>query len=272
VDSALPTASVETDRVRDLLASDRRLIGQARALRDQAPLRTAAFRQPLRVRVRRRLRQDRSLRVRLIWLGLAFALVAALCLWLVGRSYAAQLPAVGALPSGQANARAPFPGLVPEVEQVEARGSAPEHKDEARSESATQPALDPVLAPDTRAQPALAISAARRVQRADVWLRVDSPQAAREARRLLEGALAELPGSVHGQVSLAEACLRLRDESCARTAIHTAVLARPWRAKYRALAERIDQAFTDGAIVAASGPASIDTAAPAPVGPGRQRR
>jgi hypothetical protein len=272
VDSALPTASVETDRVRDLLASDRRLIGQARALRNQVPLRTATFRQPLRVRVRRRLRHDRTLRVRLICVGLAFALAVALCLWLVGRSYAAQLPTVGALPSGQALARSPFPRLVPEVEQVAAPGSAREQKAEAHSAPPTLPTLDPGLDSETPEQPGSAISAIRRVQRADVWLRVDTPQAAREARRLLEGALAELPGSVHGQVSLAEACLRLRDETCARTAIHTAVLARPWRTKYRALAERIDQAFTDGAIVHGSGPASVDTAAPAPVGPGSQLR
>ncbi len=238
MDSAFPEPGVESDRIRDLLASDRRLIGQARALRSQAPLRTATFRQPLLVRVRRRWRHDRSLRVRVICCGLVLLLTAVLCLWLRGRSHAAHLPIFGALPASQPLARGQFPRLVPEGEQQGAR----------RAEE-VPPAPPPLL--EAVAQTAPGVSAERRLQRADVWLRVGTPQAARQARRLIEGALAELPGSVHGQVSLAEACLRLGDEACARRAIHTAVLARPWRSKYRALAERIDQAFMrDGAIVA----------------------
>jgi hypothetical protein len=117
-------------------------------------------------------------------------------------------------------------------------------------------------APDAQAGglPASTLSAIRRLQRADRWLRAEGPQAARQARTLLESALEELPGSVHGQVALAEACLRLGDEACARTAIHKAVLARPWRTKYRALACDIDRAFASAAL------ADADPAAPENVG------
>jgi cytochrome c-type biogenesis protein CcmH/NrfG len=81
------------------------------------------------------------------------------------------------------------------------------------------------------------------LQRADLWLRVQTPRGDAEARQLLEPTLAELPKSAHGHAALAEACLRLDDAECARDAIQKAIQVRPRRAKYRALEAKISDTF-----------------------------
>lgn len=226
--AAAQAANVEVRQLRELLATDRSSAGEARSGGDRAPLRTIDYRQPLRVRLRRRWRLDRRLRVRSAYAGLAVVLCAALCVWWNVRT-----------PAALASASQPAQGV-----------AQPKSAARVHSMPAEPAAVPPVGAqslptpePAVNDLPASALSAKRRLQRADLWLRVDTERGASEARALLESALHELPGSVHGQVALAEACLRLGDEGCARTAIHKAILARPWRAKYQALARDIDRTF-----------------------------
>jgi hypothetical protein len=236
--TALGTSRGEQTPLRDLLATDRRLIGQARREREraQAPLRTIAYQQPLSVRLRRRWRSDRALRIRIACVGFSLLLLAL--------GFALQRRAQAALPAAPRGVQA---------EEATERGA------HAAATSLRSAPVDPVAMRATDADgaqaeglPASTLSAIRRLQRADLLLRAESPEAARAARTLLESALDELPGSVHGQVALAEACFRLGDEACARTAIHKAVLARPWRSKYRALACDIDRSFASAALADAA--------------------
>jgi predicted Zn-dependent protease len=102
-----------------------------------------------------------------------------------------------------------------------------------------------VASPVNPATPDLgSMSPRRRLQRADLWLRVGSERGDREARGLLESALRDAPGDAHGQAALAEACLRLQDQACARSAVEKAREVRPWRGGYRTLARKIDAAFS----------------------------
>jgi hypothetical protein len=229
-------ASIEVDRVRELLTTDRRLAGQARAMSACGPLYTTEYRMPLSVRVRRRWHSDRKLRMRCVYGGLMIVLSAVLSLWFArsGHAAAPQRPA-GAKAARVAEQGALQAAAMPPV--VLAR----KHSGESSLLPVPAPRIATTIESGQVAEESL--SARRRLQRADLWLRLDTPRAASEARSLLESALDELAGSVHGQVSLAKSCLRLGDEVCARTAIHKAVLARPGRAKYRALARQIDRAF-----------------------------
>jgi hypothetical protein len=82
-----------------------------------------------------------------------------------------------------------------------------------------------------------------RLVRADALLRNPSLRAAREARMLLEWTLPEVPSNAHARAALAEACMRLHDEACARAAISKALALRPRRSRYRALARQVERAF-----------------------------
>lgn len=210
-------AHAELDTLKDLLADDRSAAGEARRAGRRPQLQTASYHMPLRTRVRRRWRGDRQLRKRT--LGSCLAALAAVLLW--------QLPSYHGAPSLAAEPRAPVV-------------TSP-----ALRTAAIAPAM-PVPPPAQHSAPAPvadALSPRRRLGRADLWLRVGSERGAREARTLIESALIELPESAHGQASLAEACLQLGDQRCAREAVERAMKARPWRAGYRVLARRIDQAF-----------------------------
>jgi hypothetical protein len=225
------TASVEVGQLRELLATDRTSAGEARAARSQAPLRTSDYQQPLRVKLRRRWRHDRQLRLRSAYAGVIMVLTLLVSVWWSWRGNSA-------LAAGANPAAVPVP-----TEQARAVPAAAKAPAVIASIAAAPPRPTEEPAPSQAGEPVPSLSATRRLQRADLWLRVQTPRAASKARDLLESALDELPGSVHGQVALATACLRLGDEACARTAIHKAVLARPWRAKYRALAQDIDRHF-----------------------------
>lgn len=180
---------------------------------------------PWRVQARRRWRSDRRLRV--TSLSSCLAAAAALVLWQVP-IWSSASTLVGEPRSGATHERA----LPLAAVQVAGVSAAPSHEQR----------------PATRADEPAAVSQAslsprRRLQRADLWIDVGTQRGAREARSLLESALIELPNSAHGQAALAQACLLLSDESCARAAIGKAIEARPWRAGYRVLARRIDSAF-----------------------------
>lgn len=216
----MQTAGVDRSPLRDLIVGDRRMLGQTRPQRTSVPLHTVAYQKSVWVSLRRRLRSDRALRVRLVCCA-ASLLLLALGL-LVRRGASAALPSKTARTETVVTTR-PFPAASLAAANVE-------------TTRVDAPLAD---SPASRSK----LSAIRRLQRADILLRSEGQKAASAARALLESALNELPGSVHGQVALAEACRRLGDETCARTAIHTAVLARPWRNKYRVLATEIDREF-----------------------------
>ncbi|HEX6244365.1 MAG TPA: tetratricopeptide repeat protein, partial [Polyangiales bacterium] len=77
-------------------------------------------------------------------------------------------------------------------------------------------------------------------------LRVGDAEAAAKARSLLEELVRDRPKNGRAYASLAEACLRLSDARCARDAVTKAVARQPRRAKYRALAGRIERTFASG--------------------------
>lgn len=213
----------EIGKLRSLIALDRSHAGEARKERRGLPLTTVAYTKPLRIRLKRRWRSDRGLR-RNTWLGALVAL-AAIALW--------QLPsASGAGATAQAVLRA-APGR---LMQADAAPSALLVAPSSRGAPALPAAPDAVTH-----GPALPVRLG--LQRADLWLRVGSARGDREARNLLETALRERPDSAHGQAALAEACLRLGDATCARSAVDAARALRPWRGGYRALARKIDVAF-----------------------------
>jgi hypothetical protein len=82
-----------------------------------------------------------------------------------------------------------------------------------------------------------------RLQRARRVLRISGADGAAAARTLLEQLVHDRPRDGRAYAALAEACLQLADASCAREAVTKAVARQPRRAKYRALAGRIERAF-----------------------------
>lgn len=216
--STVQTAHAELDTLRDLLAVDRSAAGEARQAGRRLQLETARFHMPLRVRVRRRWRSDRQLRKRT--LAGCLAALAAVLLW--------QLP--GQLPSERTT----------RTLAAEPRAALQAPRSAAVAAVAHESSPAPL---DQPAPPAEPLSARRRLGRADLWLRVGSERGAHEARSLIESALTELPNSAHAQASLAEACLQLGDQACAREAVERAMKARPWRGGYRVLARRIERSF-----------------------------
>ncbi|HEX6242307.1 MAG TPA: hypothetical protein VFZ61_15455 [Polyangiales bacterium] len=223
--------SIEADRghvnqLGELIALDRSSAGESRRALAPVPLRTAEYTVPLRLLLKQRWREERRTCVA------ALGVVAALSLLLGLHLAAPSFPL-----SSAGSERSLGPAL--RVDGDPQRG-------------ASQPAALPVLpAPAVIAPPdgrpsnsgAPSLSVQLRLQRADLWLRIGTPRAAQEARRLQESALAERPGSAHGHAALAQACLILEDQGCARDAIEQAQRARPWRAGYRSLSRQIARAF-----------------------------
>jgi hypothetical protein len=222
---------VEVGQLRELLSVDRHSAGEARRAERQLPLTTVAYSMPWRIQARRRWRSDRRLRVA-SWSSCLVA-AAAVVLWQVPLWSSANT-LVGE-PHSSVVARTRVLSVPVGAEQLAGAASAP---------SRELPAATPTGEPHSLRTASL--SAQRRLQRADLWLDVGTERGAREARSLLESALAELPRSAHGQAALAQACLLLRDQSCARAAIDKATQARPWRAGYRVLSRQIDAVFVAG--------------------------
>jgi len=212
---------VELGQLLELLSVDRRSAGEARPAPHLTPLKTVAYTMPWRVQARRRWRSDR--RLRLTSWSSCLAAAAALVLWQVA-------------PWSTPSSLSSEPGV--------SAAARPRRAEQAASATqARQPAQDaPSPATDQTSDELPALSARRRLQRADLWLRVGTARADHEARALLQSALHELPSSAHGQAALAEACLRLHDQTCARDAIDEAMRLRPWRGGYRVLSRRVDAA------------------------------
>lgn len=208
------------DQVRELLAVDRRGAGEMRQQELRGALRTAAFKQPIQVRVKRRWRLDRSLRRRVTWSVVLVVLTLAVCLfpWELVKQVQTATPGLRALQDVLA-----APVVLPPSALVDAA----EHPQPGEAPAVTSSGLPPRV----------------RLQRGDLWLRIEGERAAREARELLESGLRELPQHARGQAALAQACLRLADESCARQAIGRAIEARPQRTKFRELARTIERRF-----------------------------
>lgn len=217
----LETAPVGLEKLRAVIVVDRDAAGEARGSARRQQLAMVAYSKPLRIRWKRRWQRDRALRRR-VWTGaVASVMLIALCvvpLWTAGAKSAPQTLARADVPSATS------------------RAAQSRH-------AATLSASTGLATPVSPSQPPSGLSVRRRVQRAELWLRVGSGRGDREARALLESALAEVPGDAHAQAALAEACLRLRDAECARNAVGVARTVRPWRGGYRSLSRRIEASF-----------------------------
>lgn len=229
----------EPGRLRELLAMDRQAAGEARVAEHGAQLTTTDYHMPWRVRAKRRWRSDRRLRIAVSSsCALLLALVALLRLPLWNASAA---KAAGQSP---VSLRAEQPGTY--ALRAEPRPPKRQEKAPRAPEAAPSPVIPSVAprAPEPESAPyAAELSPQLRLQRADVWLNHKGQHAALEARRLLESALTDVATSAHGQAALAEACLRLEDAACARSAIAAARRIRPMRGGYRALERRIEASF-----------------------------
>lgn len=236
---ARPVATVPSvDQLRELLNADRGAAAERRVQKPIGPIKTSSYTTPLRVLWGRYLRANKK---RILRGGLAaFAAVALMATgwfvvstWLGGKSRAWSSEHNDAVaPVTLSNET--FPRPLPKQEQ------------ESRREVAAIPPSAPrpfAPAQDDLPEGARGLSVRGRLVRADALLRHPSERAARQARALLEATLPEVPKDAHGRASLAEACLRLQDEACARAAIAEALALRPLRSRYRALARQVERTF-----------------------------
>jgi hypothetical protein len=233
--AAADSQRLAVGQVRELLVVDRFRAGETRRpeLQLQRSLRTAAFSQPLHVRVRRRWRLDRGLRRRVAWIGFLLALVLALVAWQFVLGVQRPVRAATQEPSSRQDLSSLAPVPLRPVDDL--------RRPQQERAHSTVPSVraSPQMVPAVTDSPSPRI----RLQRGDLWLRISGARAAQRARELLESGLRELPDHGHGQGALAEACLRLGDESCARRAIERAIEARPQRSKFRQLSRDIEQQF-----------------------------
>jgi cytochrome c-type biogenesis protein CcmH/NrfG len=222
-ESAMDDAAgpVGTRRARALLESDRRAANEARPCPEQTLLQTTDYTVPLLLRLKRSFREDDRVRVGSLIASASIVLV------LLGSL-------VGALGTARAS-------------QDGARARTLATRDATHARSAT-PAVSyqPFAVRTLEAPPHEPEVVRDRLQRARHALRIPGKESAAKARSLLEDLLREKPRSGRAYAALAEACLRLRDASCARDAATKAVARQPRRVKYRALAARIDRMFAQG--------------------------
>lgn len=224
--ASIPAERGNVSQLEELLALDRRSAGESRVAPTQTPLRTAVYTVPLRVILKQRWREERRACVA------ALGVVAAALVLLGFQLFAPSPQTLSSTPAPSQGERSA--SFTPSAMRALApRAEAPAPAPAAIAVAAKQPA--PVPAEQSQ------LSVQVRLQRADLWLRIGTPRAAQEARRLLESALAERPESAHGQAALAQACLILEDQRCARTAVEQAQRARPWRASYRSLSRHIER-------------------------------
>jgi hypothetical protein len=217
--TAFESAGVGTRRVRALVTSDRHSAHEQRSSAEPVVLQTTEYKVPLKLRLKRSFREDD--RVRIGSLIASAGLVIAL---------------VGTVVSALGTARA---------SQDQERGSIVVALETTRVRS--------TLLPISYEPPAMALDEVPasapgrdRLQRARQLLRASGAEGTAQARRLLEELLRARPKHGRAYAALAEACLRLADSSCARAAVSKAVARQPRRAKYKALAERIERAFAPG--------------------------
>ena len=184
-------------------------------------LHTTDYTVPLKVRLKRSFREDDRVRIGslIASAGLVLALVRTV---------------VSALGTARAS-------------QHEERVATVAVPETMRARSTTLPiSYEPPAVP-VREAPAAALGAGRdRLQHARRLLRAGGAEASERARGLLEELLRARPKNGRAYAALAEACLRLADSSCARTAASKAVARQPRRAKYRALAQHIERTFASG--------------------------
>jgi hypothetical protein len=233
-------------RLRAVVVGDRLSLRDARPRERLRALQTIAYAKPLRLWLRLRWRRNRRLRIAAFSSCVIFVLALALG-QLVARRAGVEVRTRHVL---SAHGTAPFDVLLARRTARFDVGQRPHALTAPVQASArlAPPLPSSGVESSAKAAPsAHALSARRRLQRADLWLRVQTPRGASEARQLLESTLAARPsgarGQAHGQAALAEACLRLDDADCARRAIEKAIHARPQRAKYRALEAKISDTF-----------------------------
>jgi cytochrome c-type biogenesis protein CcmH/NrfG len=215
--TAAGSACIGSQRLRGLLESDRLAADEVRPRSAQTPLATTDYAVPLRLRMKRRLREDARVRI-----GSLLASVGLVLVVLVG---AIDLTSARA---GQAGATIPAP-----------TSHEPRHLRGTALVISHQPLAAPALHVPPREH-----AVGDRLQRARRALRRSDAEGAARARVLLEDLLRAKPKHGRAYAALAEACLRLEDAGCARTAVTRAVARQPRRVKYRALAARIDDAFS----------------------------
>jgi hypothetical protein len=206
-----------SQRLRGLLDSDRSDANEARAHPAQPPLQTTDSKASLRLRMKRRFRDDPRVRI-----GSVLASASLVLAMLVG--------AIDALASARA------------VETAVSVPTLTSH-DIAFVRSMTPLVSHQPSAVAVREAPARPYAVGDRLQRARRVLRRADAEGAAQARVLLEDLLRAKPRNGRAYAALAEACLRLEDAGCARTAATKAVARQPRRVSYRALAARIDRAF-----------------------------
>lgn len=211
------SACIGTQRLRGLLESDRLAADEARPRPEHRPLQTTAYKVALRRRIRQRFREDPRIRIGSVMAsaGLVLAVV---------MSVTDPFGGVRATQTGASVA------LVMGHETLSVRSTAPV--------VSHQPLATPApLAPPREHARRDRLQHARRV------LRRAGAEGAAQARVLLEDLLRAKPKNGRAYAALAEACLRLQDAGCARTAVTKAVARQPRRVRYKALAARIDRTF-----------------------------
>ena len=250
----IQTPGVDAEQLGQLLSRDRNSAGESRRSGERLPLRTAVYKVPWRILIKRGLRESPRARLALVGAGLVLAASLAFPLFSSVKGVA-----------DRASSADVVAALVPTEPQVAARLSPePEHEPgNGHESSALRPAAvagavrleeqaaDAAPRPEQEAlssgqeAPSLKrqLPVQLRLQRGDVWLSVGTVRAASVARRFIESALSERPKSAHGQAALARACLRLNDEDCARAAIERAREIRPKRRGYRRLERQIQVVF-----------------------------
>lgn len=230
----------DAKRLRALLRDDRRDAGEARTESSSVgPLPTGSYQTPWSL-IWRDYRRDHRRGLRRMKLGAGVAaLVGISCLLLAWRgdqavaNFASKEPAkaVASAPAAVSSmAKQQSPAAV-------VNAAIREEQPPAQPSSGAEVAASEV---DSRRE----LSTHMRLVRADALLRHPSARAAQEARALLEQTLPEVPRDAHGRAALAEACMRLGDESCARSAMDAALALRPRRSRYRKLAQRVESTFS----------------------------
>lgn len=216
--TAAGSAWVGTERLRGLLESDRLLAEEVRARAAQTPLQTTDHKVSLRLRMKRRFRENPR-----VYSGSLIASASLLLVLLV----AVVDPLAGAK-TDQTAARI-VAQTSHELPRLRSTGPLVSH----------QPRVAPALhAPLRTHATGDRLLRARRVLR-----RTAGPEGAAQARVMLEDLLRAKPKNGRAYAALAEACLRLEDAACARTAATKAVARQPRRVSYRALAARVDRTF-----------------------------
>jgi hypothetical protein len=231
--TAAGSARVGTRRVRALLDSDRRSANEVRPDAEEVRLHTAEYRVPLRVYLKHRFREDERVRIGSLVLSAGIVMV------LLGGL-------VSALGTARASHHEDSALLLGRGETMHVRSRGSLARGTARFD-AVLVSYQP-LAAGVQEAPAPEQRGVRdRLRHARRVLRLSGAEGAIRARTLLEDLVRDRPKDGRAYATLAEACLQLSDARCARDAVTQALAWQPRRAKYRALAGRIERAFASSA-------------------------